>query len=131
MRLIQDYAEQGLTDREIAEQLNRSPNAIRNIRHRHKLKQNTRQTIKTLQYETQVLEQRITQLRREQQQFQARRDEVTQALNVDETTFQQRLETSLIRLKDVKPELFIITAQEQMGKLVVQLAGEYIKWLIT
>lgn len=127
---IQQLAEQDQTDKQIAEQLNRSPNAIRNIRHRHRLKQNTKQNIKALQQETQTLEQRITQLRREQQQLQARRNEVAQALQVDEAALRQRLEVSLTRLKDEKPELFAITVQEQIIKLTAQLAGAYIKWLI-
>jgi len=33
-------------------------------------------------------------------------------------------------LKDKNPELFAITAQEQINKLTLQLATSFVKWLI-
>ena len=49
---------------------------------------------------------------------------------IEEEEFQKRLEFELIKLKDKKPELFQITAQEQLTKLTVELGSTIIRWLI-
>ena len=41
-----------------------------------------------------------------------------------------QVEKELRRLKSTKPELFKITEEEQMGKLTVQIATSFIRWLI-
>jgi hypothetical protein len=51
-------------------------------------------------------------------------------LRVQEQILNKRLQTALTRLKDIKPELFHITAEEQLGKLAGELTGAFIKWLI-
>jgi septal ring factor EnvC (AmiA/AmiB activator) len=128
--LIQDYAVKGLTDREIADKLNRTPDAIRNIRHRHNLEQNTKKTLATLKQETKTIQKRKSTLEQQIARLQTRRDQVTKALQVDEQTLEQRIHNSLTRLKHQQPELFYITGQEQLGKLTAQLATYLIRWLI-
>lgn len=128
--LIQEYAAEGLTDLEIADKLDRTPNAIRNIRHRHNLKQNTNQTLATLKQETKAMKTRRTKIERDLTRLQTRRDQLSKALQVDEHTLEQRIKSSLIRLKRRQPELFYITDKEQLGQLKTELATAFIRWLI-
>jgi len=75
-RLIQELAEQGCTDEAIAQQLDRSTNAIRNHRHRNKIKvketetiQQLRETRQKLTQQAQELEQRLIGLLRKRDQL--------------------------------------------------------------
>ncbi|MFC1804057.1 helix-turn-helix domain-containing protein [Thermoproteota archaeon] len=130
-RRIQELTQQGHTDESIAQQLGRSTNAIRNIRHRNNIKTRETRTIQQLNTEKQKLTQQTQELEHKLRQLEKRRDQLTQALQIEEKTFYKQIETTLIRLKDQKPELFTITEQEQISKLTAQLAGAVIRWLIT
>ena len=46
------------------------------------------------------------------------------------TKSRAKLENELIILKDLNPELFQITGQEQLAKLTAQLGASLIRWLI-
>jgi hypothetical protein len=50
---------------------------------------------------------------------------------IEEDEFKNKLETELIKLKDRKPELFTITAQEQLYKLAAELGRSIIRWLMS
>ena len=63
-------------------------------------------------------------------QLGTRRDQVKQALAVEETTLNRRLETAIVKLRNRKPELFTITIEDQVAKLTVELASSFIQWLI-
>jgi len=129
-RLIQELVALGYTDKAIAQQLDRSTNAIRNIRYRTHIKTQETQTIKNLQQEKQVIEQQIKHLDHELRQLKTRREQTYNALQVEQKQFIKKLETELTKLKNTKPELFTITIQEEIGKLTAQLAVSFVKWLI-
>jgi IS30 family transposase len=129
-RHIQQLKQQGYTDDSIAQQFNRSTNAIRNIRHRTNVKTKETQTIQQLQDKRETLHQQTLRLDKELKQLQTRRDQTYQALQVEQTKFNKKLETELNRLKETKPELFTITLEEQINKLTGQLATSFIRWLI-
>ena len=128
---IQVLAEQGYSNQQIADKLGRTPAAIRNTRHRNKIKTQTRQTIQTLKTQQQNLTQTTRQLQTKLASLQSRHRQVKQALRLDEETLNRKLEYALRQLKYQKPELFHITVEEQIGKLTAQLAGHLIKWLIS
>jgi len=129
-RRIQELANQGCTDEAIAEQLGRSVNAIRNLRHRNNIKTRETKTIQQLKQTKQKLTNHKQELEQRLRQLEKRREQIQQALQTEELVFIQKLEASLIKLKDRKPELFIITAQEQISKLTAELAASFIRWLL-
>ena len=128
---IQSLTSNGLTDGQIATRLNRSENAIRNLRHRTKLKTETRKSIESLKRERRTLNQKVQDLRWELSSLQTRKQEVSKALHIEEQALNQKLYTALQKMKDYKPELFRITVEEQLGKLAVELTGSFLKWLIS
>jgi len=122
-RHIQDLVNQRYTDEAIAQQLGRSTNAIRNIRHRNNIKTKETKSIKELKQQTQRLEQKRIKLEQ-------RLSLLQKTHQIEENKFRNRLETELTRLKDRKPELFYITGEEQLAKVTTQLAISIIRWLI-
>ncbi len=120
---IQELAEQGHTDESIAQQLSRSTNAIRNYRHRTNIKVKESTSIQQLKQQTHELDQKKVKLEKRIRSLRKKRQ-------IEEDEFQQRLENELIRLKDSNPELFQITAQEQISKLTVELGSSILRWLI-
>jgi hypothetical protein len=128
--LIQELSHQGHTDETIAQQIGRSTNAIRNIRHRNNIKTRETQTIQKLRQTKQKLQQQIQQIEHIIRKLEKRRNQTHQALRTEETQLIKKLETQLTRLKHRKPELFTITAQEQINKLTLELATTIFKWLI-
>ena len=120
---IQELVNQGHTDESIAQQLGRSTNAIRNIRHRTNIKTRESVTIQQLKQQTHELDQKRIKLENRIRSLNTTRQ-------IEEEQFHQRLETELIKLKDTKPELFQISAQEQLTKLTVELGSSIIRWLI-
>lgn len=127
---IQELATQGHTDESIAQQLGRSTNAIRNIRHRNNLKPSQKQTISQIMQEKQTLTQQIQELQYKVRQINSVKVKLSQTKLIDERTFYKRIETALIRLKNQKPELFKITEQEQINQITAQLASSFLRWLI-
>jgi len=127
---IQALIDEGLTNRQIAARINRSEAGIRNIRHRTKLKADTTKTLQTLLQREKELKAQTSRLQREVDTLTTRRNEIQSALRIDEQALNQRLQTTLIKLKDNKPELFHISIEEQLGKLAGELTGTFLKWLI-
>ena len=129
-QMIQELADQGHIDESIAQQLGRSTNAIRNIRHRTNIKTRETISIQQLKHEKQEISRQTHEKNIQLKQLEARRNQVKQTLQIEETLLTKRLETALIRLKDKKPELFTINLQDQVNKLTVELASSFIRWLI-
>ena len=127
---IQELADQGHTDESIAQQLGRSTNAVRNYRHRTNIKTKQTKTIQQLNQENHDLTRQTQEILKQLRQLEAKRDKVRQALQIEETALNKRIETALNRLRDKKPELFTITLQDQVNKLTVELASSFIQWLI-
>lgn len=127
---IQALVEEGFTDKEIAEKLNRTENAIRNIGNRIRLKTQTKESIESLIHEQRTLNKKVQELKLELSSLQTRKEQVSKALQIKKQFLNQRLHNALTKLKDQKPELFYITAEEQLAKLAVQLTGSFLRWLI-
>ena len=128
---IQTLIGKGHSNRDIAIRLNRSEAGIRNIRHRNKLKTDTKKTLQTLLQNEKELKAQLSHLQREVKALTTRRDKIQTILRTEEQTFNQRLQTALIRLKENKPELFRINIEEQLGKLAGELTGTFLKWIIS
>lgn len=128
---IQALTEQGCTIKQIAKALGRPEAGIRNIRHRKKLKTQTRQTLGALKQDEKILTKRVTRLRRDVKTLDLRRKAVQQALNTEEQTLDTKLQTALYKLRDLKPELFIITLQDQIGKMAAEISVNLLKWLVS
>ena len=128
---IQVLTNEGLTDGQIATRLNRSENAIRNLRHRTKLKAETRESIESLKRERRTLNKKVQDLRWELSSLQTRKEQVSKALHIEKQALNQKLYTALRRMKDHKPELFHITVEDQIAKITVQLAGSFLRWLVS
>lgn len=134
IKQIQDLVTQGLSNREIAQRLGRAEAGIRNIRHRLKLKTNTRNQFQSLLQEKAELEKKVHELRSSQAQeivqlssLQNKRQEIRAYLLLDRQTLQQKLQTSLTELKTKKPELFYVTETEQITKLATHI----MQWLLS
>ena len=128
-QLIQELANQGSIDESIAQQLGRSTNAIRNIRHRTNIKTKETTSIQQLKQEKQKLQQQTQETSKRLRQLETRRDQIKQALQAEEENFKTKLEAELVQLKNIKPELFEITDQEQLAKLTTQLGISLIRWV--
>ena len=126
---IQALTTEGLTDHEIAERLGRTENAIRNVRHRINLQTETRQSLKSLQRERATLNDKVAKLRRETRILQARREDVSNALRIEEEALYQKLQAALRKMKDHRPELFYTSVEEQIGKIAGLLTEVFVNWL--
>ena len=109
----------------------RAEAGIRNLKHRMKLKTTTKKTISSLRHEIQQLKQEKTGLLRDISSMHRRRTDISKALQADEATIQQRLTSTLTKMKDEKPELFNITLEEQIGKLTGEIAVNFLKWIVS
>ena len=118
---IEKLVSEGLTSREIAERLGRTEAAIRNIRYRKKLKTSAKEQLPTLARELDRLSKEIAQLSQrrtylssEISGLQTRRDQISKAMQQDELNLNARLQTSLMGIKQQKPELFYITGRARL-----------------
>ena len=73
---IQSLISDGLTTREIATRLGRPEAGIRNLRHRTKLKAETRETIESLKRERRTLNQHVQDLRWELSTLQTKKQDI-------------------------------------------------------
>jgi FtsZ-binding cell division protein ZapB len=78
-----------------------------------KFKTKTQQTLKTMRHDILQLKQEKAGLLRDISSMQKRRSALTKALQADEATLQQRLTSTLTKMKDEKPELFNITLENR------------------
>ena len=127
---IQALTEEGLTSNEIATQLGRPGAGIRNIRYRLKLKADRKESLIQLNSDRLSLSEKVNRLRWEIHSLNSRKKDIEKALQTDQATLNTRLQTALRKLKDVNPDLFQITLEEQIGKIAVELAGSFIRYLI-
>ena len=104
--------------------------SARNIRHRTNIKTRETKNIQDLNRQNQKLNKQAQETEKRLRQLEARRDQVRNALQIEEITLNKRLESELIRLKDQKPELFTITKQDHVNKLTGVLATSVIRWLL-
>lgn len=122
---IEALTKEGLTNREIAEKLNRTPAAIRNLRYKKHLaaraKDETKtlfqqrdgllQAVKALQTQKTSLAYEVDGLRKEKQKLEV-------IIFGDKIQLQEALSQALINLKQWNPALFYMTGQDQMTSLI-------------
>ena len=60
----------------------------------------------------------------------SRRQTVKETLNIDEQTLNTKLRQAQYTMKDEKPELFLITMEEQLGKIAIELTGSFLIYLM-
>ena len=130
LSLIQELTQQGHTDETIAQQLNRSTNAIRNIRHRINIKTRETETIQQLEETKLILQHKTKQLENDLKHSQRRKSLLKQAAETDNELLQRRIHSELLDLRKRKPELFTVTVQDQLNMLTAELATSIIRWLI-
>jgi hypothetical protein len=125
---IKSLVSEGLKNREIAERLDRSEAAVRNIRYRENLKTETANQLpeltrqrRQLQSEVAQLTQRRNILLAENRGIQTRSDQTSKTLQLDEETLKTRIQSTLTELKWRQPQLFFITGQEQLNRLTTEL----------
>jgi hypothetical protein len=130
---LEALTKEGLTARDIAQKLDRFPAAIRNLRYKKHLVIWTRDEtralfqqrdelsniVKGLQGQKAVLGYELNCLRAEKERLEA-------AILTNRALLQETLAQKLMVLKIQRPDLFTISNQEQIAKLV----GEFLKWIL-
>ena len=128
---IEPLIMEGLTNREIALRLGRTEAGIRNVRHRHKLKRKTEDSIRHLHLQKEKIESEIDELKQAKTQLSTNvkslEEKKEHLLAFNEELAKKKIEETLIDLKIEKPGLFYISGEEQIAKLV----GHFMKWLIS
>jgi predicted nucleic acid-binding Zn-ribbon protein len=126
-----------LSNREIAERLDRTEAGIRNIRHRLQLSAETKNSIQTLIEEKEKLEKEIKSLqqKRTNQSYEIknlneRKENLNKAIELDEKTLNDRLVKSLTQLKFYQPELFRISGQEFLTNTAGHIITNLVKYLL-
>jgi IS30 family transposase len=127
---LEAMTEEGLTIREIAERLGRSEAGIRNLRYRNRLvrkaedetkvlfqqRDELKNIVDTLQGQKTSLVDEVDGLRKEKEKLEAN-------INVDKTQLYGVLAQALMNLKLQRPDLFILTGQDQIISLARLLWG--------
>ncbi len=125
LQQIEVLVEEGLTNREIAQRLGRSEAGIRNIRYRKSLvkkvedeskilyqqRDELKRVVEILQGQKTLLTNEVAGLRNEKEKLEA-------IINSDKNELQGVLAQALMKLKQQRPDLFIITGQDQLVSLV-------------
>jgi hypothetical protein len=124
---------EGLSCREIAQRLARSPAAIRNLRYKKGL-------VKKAEDETKVLFQQRNELSSIVRSLQGQKtmlayevdglgkekEKLEAFINVDKLLLQQTLSQALSNLKQQRPDLFTLTPQDQMASLIRLFFGKIV-----
>ena len=122
---------EGLTNKEIASKLGRSEAGIRNVRYRQKLKRKTEDSIRHLHLQKEKIESEIDELKQTKTNLsndvKSLEERKEHLLAFNEESAKKKIEETLIKLKIEKPELFYISGEEQLAKLV----GHFLKWLVS
>jgi len=127
---LEAMTEEGLTTREIAQRLGRSEAGIRNLRYRKRLvkiaedetkvlfqqRDELRNMVKTLQGQKTSLADEIDNLNQEKEKLEA-------TINMDKVQLYEVLAQALVNLKQQKPDLFMLTGQDQIVSLARLFLG--------
>ena len=124
LQQIEVLAEEGLTNREIAQKLGRSEAGIRNLRYRKRL-------VTSAEDESKVLFQQRDELKRivvnlngqkillttEVNRLKNEKEKLEALINTDKTLLHGVLSQALVNLKQQRHDLFILTGQDQIVSL--------------
>jgi ribosomal protein L28 len=122
---METLTEEGLTTREIAEKLDRSQAAIRNLRYKNRLvsraKNETRRLFQQkdkLKNEVEALQNRKASLKLELEGLKIDKKKLEDIILMDRFLLEQTLSQALINLKAKRPDLFTLTKADQIGLLL-------------
>ena len=122
---IEALTKEGLTNREIAEKLNRTPAAIRNLRYKKHLAARAQDETKilfqqrdTLSNTVKALQGQKTTLVMETDNLKKEKGKLETIIYGDKIQLQEILAQALMNLKQRNPELFYMTGQDQIVSLV-------------
>jgi IS30 family transposase len=122
---LEALTKQGLTAREIAQELDRSPAAIRNLRYKKHLvtraedetkalfqqRDELRNALKTLQGQKTTLAYELESLKKENQKLEA-------IIYMNKINLENALAQGLMNLKQQRPDLFTLSGPEQIAMLL-------------
>jgi IS30 family transposase len=122
---LEALTKEGLTARDIAQKLDRSPAAIRNLRYKKQLiikaqdetkalfqqRDDLRNALKTLQGQKTALVYEIDILKKEKQKLEG-------IITLDKLLLEQTLAQALVNLKLQRPDLFTLSGPEQIAMLL-------------
>jgi IS30 family transposase len=122
---LETFTKEGLTARDIAQKLDRSPAAIRNLRYKKQLVIRAQDETKALFQKRDELIKVVNNLHREKTALDSETDilkkEKTKLEGIiawDRLLLEGTLSDALVNLKQQRPDLFTISNQEQIAKLV-------------
>ena len=127
---VEDLVEERLTNREIAEKLGRSEGGIRNLRYRKRLvnkaedeskvlfqqRDELKRSVCILQGHKRALTNEVAGLKKEKEKLEA-------SINTNKNELYGVLAQALMNLKQQRPDLFILTGQDQMVSLARLFLG--------
>jgi ParB-like chromosome segregation protein Spo0J len=122
---LEAMTEEGLTIREIAERLGRSEAGIRNLRYRKGLVRKAEDETKVLFQQRDELKSIVdtllgqrTLLANEVDSLKKKKQKLEATINMDKIQLYGVLAQALVNLKQQRPDLFILTGQDQMVSLI-------------
>jgi IS30 family transposase len=135
---LETLTEEGLTTREIAQKLGRSPAAIRNLRYKKHLvaklqdesktlfqqREHLRNELKTLEERKTTLTRVVADLESEKQTLENEKQKLEKIIPSYRLQLQLTLRQALIDLKQQNPDLFTLTGEEQIAKLIGTILGK-------
>jgi len=131
---IRSLVAEGLTSREIGAKLGRSEAGVRNIRYRLNFRRRLENNIKSLHEQEKKMKAQISELGEttkhlsdDIKSLEEKKERYESLLNSAEASIRDMIEDKLIALKIEKPQLFQITGEEQIAKLVEY----FLKWSIS
>ena len=130
LQQIEVLVDEGLTNREIAEKLGRSEAGIRNIRFRKGLVTAAEDESKVLFQQRNDLKRLVvnlneqkTSLDTEVERLKNEKEKLEATINANKSELYRVLAQALVNLKQQRPDLFILTGQDQMVSLVRLFLG--------
>jgi predicted transcriptional regulator len=127
---LEALTKEGLTAREIAGRLGRSPAAIRNLRYKKHLVTRAQDETKALFQQRDELNSIVSSLQGQKTMLtiqvdglKKEKEKLEGTINSDKILLEQALAQGLMNLKQYRPDLFTISDQEQ----IVRLAATFLK----
>src|SRR5271157_312575 len=121
---LEAFTKEGLTAREIAQKLDRSPAAIRNLRYKKQLAIRAKDEIKALFQQRDELIKVVKSLQGQKislalevEYFRNEKAKLEAAIATDKIRVEETLSRGLIDLKIQRPDLFTLSGPEQIGIL--------------
>jgi hypothetical protein len=122
---LEALTKEGLTAREIAQKLDRSPAAIRNLRYKRHLITRAQDETKTLVQQRDELSNEVNMLQGEKRgllfeidYLKGEKERLETAIRINNSPLQETLAQKLMILKIQRPDLFTLSGEEQIARLI-------------